>query len=207
MGKSLVVWLRRRKLDNNDIDFDLADRVLNGDTSAFEQLYIKYQTSISKWIYRMVKNEQDVADIRQDVMEKTWKFLSRKRLKRKTAFVGWLCTVTRNATIDWLKKHRRKIKSGDEQVKITQLSVEEDMHLFDSLHHVIMNPARQAETDELMGIVRDCMDELPQRYREAVQLYYLDEFSYDELAQTKGIPVGTAKSWVHRGTQLQPECL
>jgi len=189
-------------LNNNDNDFDLADRVLNGDTSAFELLYGKYQASISKWIYRIVKNEQDVADIRQEVMIKGWKSLSRKRLKRKTAFRGWLYRVTRNAVIDWLRKTRRKIELADEQVAVTQLSVEEDMSLFDSLHHVATDPLRQVELDELMGIVRDCMDELPQNYQEAVQLYYLDEFNYDELAQAKGIPVGTAKSWVYRGTKL-----
>ena len=189
-------------MNNSDNDFDLADRVLNGDEAAFEQLHYKYQADISKWICRIVRNEQDAADIRQEVMIKLWNALKQKRLKRKTEFRGWLYRVTRNAVIDWLRRNRRIIGLGDEQVEVTSLSIEEDMYLFDGLHNIVTNPLRQAEIDELMGIVRDCMEELPQNYQEAVQLYYLDEFNYDELRQAMGIPDGTAKSWVHRGTKL-----
>jgi RNA polymerase sigma-70 factor (ECF subfamily) len=54
------------------------------------------------------------------------------------------------------------------------------------------------ETSDTPELIRRCVTKLPERYATIVTMYYLDEITYEEIAETLNIPMGTLKTWMHR---------
>ena len=55
--------------------------------------------------------------------------------------------------------------------------------------------------------LHDCLRELEERQREAIRTAFFDGVTYAELAERRGVPLGTAKSWIRRGLARLKECL
>lgn len=55
--------------------------------------------------------------------------------------------------------------------------------------------------------LHDCLDALGDRQRDAIRTAFFDGMTYAELADVKGVPLGTMKSWVRRGLMQLKECI
>ena len=131
---------------------------------------------------------EDIQDILQDAFIKAYRHLH--SYDPSYAFSTWMYQITRNCAIDALRKKR---------TQPTQVSLEdEDMeHLFlaaDEQHaHVL-----QADTAQLKQLIQD----LPLKYREALTLRYLEERTYEEMVDILKKPKGTIASLVNRARAL-----
>src|SRR5947208_15937647 len=99
-------------LVNQDPDAGLVERYLSGDTTAFDELMIRYERQIYRVCYRFVENREDAMDLAQAVFIKAFEHLGsfRRESSRKT----WLYRIAMNHCINHVKKHSQAFVEAPE---------------------------------------------------------------------------------------------
>ncbi len=175
-------------MDFNDNDIIAA--VLAGNKSEFEKIVIKYQKPIVNFIYKMTNNYQTSLDLSQDVFIKTYESL--ERFDSKYKFSTWLYRIASNHTIDFFRKK-----------KITALSIDKPVQMEDGEMEMQIQSSSLTPDDELRGrelgvALDEALSQLNIEYKELIIMRHVNGLSYNEIADTKGIPLGTVKTRIFR---------
>jgi RNA polymerase sigma-70 factor (ECF subfamily) len=169
-------------------DNALVLRCQHGDTAAFEPLVNRYRGKIYAMIVNMIGNDADAWDLSQEVFLKAWRALP--KFEARCAFYTWIYRITHNVVYDWMRK--RKIEASQE---------------FDD-SEAPLNPAAGAATvpqgqqrpdegmanRELGQAIREALTKLSPEHRSIILLKEVDGLSYQEIAETQEITIGTVMS-------------
>ncbi len=163
------------------------------DTLAFEEEALSHLDRLYAAALRMTRNPADAEDIVQEAYAKA--FASRHTFTPGTNLRAWLYRILTNTYINAYRKAQRSPQtSGDEDVT--------DWHLAQAASHDATG-LRSAEMEalDLMpdSVVVEAIEQLPEKYREAVLLSDVEGFSYKEIAEIMGTPIGTVMSRLNRG--------
>lgn len=176
-------------------DAQIVDRVLGGDSAAFELLILKYQSQVFYAAMNIVKNREYAEDISQDAFLKAYEKLD--TLQDKDHFYPWLKRITVNLALNHYDRGKRivDIESEDSEVSyfdtITSGETPEDFLI----------------KEELKKYVRMFVDGLPERLRTVVMLREVEDMSYEEIADMLNIPLGTVRSRLFNARQIIKERL
>ncbi len=151
-----------------------------GDRDAYGELFRQYNARLLYYLRRLLP----VATEAEDTLQEVWVTVVRKlpSLEQPEAFKGWIYRVARNRALSRLRRSRREIA-------IDQVEAEVDGNL-DS-----------AATDERAllrlfeaQLVHRGLEELSPSHREVLTLRFVDELTYDEIAEIVGRSIGTVRS-------------
>ena len=165
---------------------DVIQRVLAGDTDAFELLVRAHEKLVYNLALRMLHNEQDALDASQEAFFRAYRGLSSFRGDSK--FSVWLYRLTSNVCLDMLRRQGRT-----ETVSLTPEEGEER-----SLPDDRFDPERELEKKELRRAVREGLQSLDPAFREALVLREINGLSYEEIGQVMDLEPGTVKSRIFR---------
>jgi RNA polymerase sigma-70 factor, ECF subfamily len=149
---------------------------------------------------RMTRNRADAEDLLQETYLKA--FRAYARFEEGTNLRAWLFRILTNTYISTYRKRQRAPQETDvEDV--------EDLYLFRRL--AASGLSRSAEDAALERLtapeVLEALDELPEQFRLAVVLSDVEQFSYKEIAEITGVPIGTVMSRIHRGRKALQRAL
>jgi RNA polymerase sigma-70 factor (ECF subfamily) len=164
--------------------------VLGGQQHRFEELVTRYQSQIVNYVCRMLGNYEDAVDLSQDVFLKAYSALG--SYKPQYPFPAWLFRIARNAAIDEIRKRRLVTVSLDAPVELEDGSVGREVE------SPGLDPEDAYLGAELADRVSAAIDELPDKYREAIILRHAADLSYDEIAEALELPLGTVKTRIFR---------
>jgi RNA polymerase sigma-70 factor (ECF subfamily) len=171
----------------------LVTRAQQGDRGAFGELVCIHYPGVVQVVYHLCGNVQVAQDAAQETFLRAWQHLPEYR--PQGALRSWLYRIAANAALDML---RRDAKLSPEDVS--------DLHLADG------QPGPEATTlaGERVALVRQAVNELPPASRAVLVLREYQGLSYQEIAATLDIPVGTVMSRLNyaRGllrTTLEPQ--
>lgn len=169
---------------------EIVTRILKGDTRAFELLVKQYERLVFHVIHRLIREQQDVEDICQEVFIKVHKGLFRFNFESKLS--TWIAQVTYFTAINYLKKYNngRTANYPDD---------------IENYHFTNDNPEQLLTKKEVANYVEELILQLPEVYRTVITLYHLNEFSIEEIGEITGIPEGTIKSYLFRARKLLKE--
>jgi len=179
----------------------------------FEQLFQRSYHRAYNAAYRMMGNASDAEDLTQEAFVRVW--ASFDRYDRSRPFEGWLFRILSNLAIDRWRRHsgaticsleaegtgartygpRRASASPRDGRNATLLACLAD-------ERPSSMPEQSYLRAETGRRVRRALSALPGDYRKAVVLADVQGYSYEEIAQHVGCPVGTIRSRLHRGRQL-----
>lgn len=171
---------KRREGNGIDPAAELIDQVLEGDDSAFEQLYNFTIRKVYRTLYFLCGPERgDVEDIVQNVYLELYRCLP--NYDRKSSFTAWLSGIT----LRQQKAYKRQ--KWKEQRRRERL-------YSDRMTGRIGGADRtSAPADE----VREQLDQLSNKLRQVIVLHYLVDLTQQEVADLLGIPIGTVKSRIN----------
>ncbi|MFQ5682792.1 MAG: sigma-70 family RNA polymerase sigma factor [Candidatus Binatia bacterium] len=168
-----------------DPDWELVEKSRRGDPLAFDGLVIKYRNRIMGIATRIVGNRVEAEDLAQDVFVKVYHSL--KGFQGKARFSTWLYRITANSCLN----HRRRRKR-ENQISV---SVENPGPTIPS---EARNPHTLLEEKELKVLLEKAIQALPQEQRMVLILRDIEGLSYEEIAVSLGVELGTVRSRLHR---------
>ena len=165
----------------------LIKKIAAGEKEFFGELVLKHQDFIFNVVKNYVRFEEEARDITQEVFLKAYENIEKFRGDSK--FSSWLYRIAYNLSINWSER-----KQGRE----TQLDY--------GFAETIPEPA--SVTDELfdkelvISRITEVIEEMPLKYKVVIKLYYFEEKSYQEIADTLDIPMNTVKVQILRAREM-----
>lgn len=155
----------------------------------FKQLWQEYEDRLRQFLLSRVKNPADVDDLLQEILLKTYQHLN--TIQEPEKLLSWLFQIARNTLIDYYRKSGVET-SHQEIVKRAMLTDSE--------------PEQYQEVRrELTNCIRPFLHQLPDKYREALEMVDLQGASQKELALKLGLSHSAVKSRVQRGRSMLKE--
>jgi RNA polymerase sigma-70 factor (ECF subfamily) len=163
-------------------DTQLILAVLQGDLSSFETIVKRYQESIWRHTFRILKDPMASDDATQETFIRAFKHL--KDFKQKKSLKPWLYKIATNFCLDYLRKNSR-LNSLESQMPFLPSG---EPPLIEKLIH-----------KEAIARLREALNKLPAIYFEPLNGYYFADLSYQALAQNLDLPINTLKTRIRRG--------
>ncbi len=162
----------------------------------FEALLLPLIDKAYNAALRLTRNAADAEDLVQDAV-----LLARRGFGSFTIgtnFGAWFFRILHNAFISRYRQDRRR---G------TSVELEDTPELYLFMKSASLNLGDEDPATALMdridgATISDALARLPDEYRSAATLYFIDDMAYDDIARTLEIPVGTVRSRLHRGRRL-----
>ncbi|CAM2067851.1 Sigma-70 family RNA polymerase sigma factor [Sulfidibacter corallicola] len=174
-------------------DEALVEKIKEGNVELFEVIVSRYQRKLVNYIYRMINNYEAAMELCQEVFIKVYSSLDKYNPEYK--FTTWIHRISSNATIDWMRKKKLDTFSID-------ASGEDSPSLSQQLPAKGLSPLQNLEMSQLQGRIEAAIDELPFIYKQLIVLRHINELSYDEIAKTVDLPLGTVKNRIFRGREM-----
>lgn len=168
----------------------LIERVLGGDTDAFEPLVTENQSRVYHLALKMMSDPEDAYDVSQEAFLKA--FTSLKSFKGESSFSSWLYRITANLCLDQLRS-RKKQKTAA-LVYLDDEEAEQELQLPD----LRFEPEAETERRELRRAIDRALEKLPAQSRSILLLREASGLSYSEIGETLGLEEGTVKSRLFR---------
>ena len=174
-------------------DEELVAAILDGETTLYTDLVQRYQGRLVNYLNRFLGNVDESQELSQEVFLKVYRALDRYNPRYR--FSTWLFRVAKNAAIDLLRKRRLKLvpmqRFGfDGETREREFPSEE------------RDPYRVLRNLERRDAIGAAIDGLRDEYRELIQLRHFAEMTYEEIAEFKGMPLGTVKNKLFRGRRM-----
>lgn len=170
-------------------DLDLIRRARRRDKPAFGELVSRYQQRIWKLIYRMTKDRDAAWDLAQDTFVKA--YFNLETFNERYSFYPWLSTIAVNLALNYIKREKREVQFA---------TAEEKEDLIDS-RPAKSNPLAELIDREMVTYLKKEIERLPTEFKTVLILRMYEDFSYEEIARTLGISVGTVMSRLYRARQ------
>ncbi|MBI4543396.1 MAG: sigma-70 family RNA polymerase sigma factor [Gemmatimonadetes bacterium] len=165
-----------------------------GREAAYRELLRRYERPVFSLIYRMVRNRALAEDLAQDTFVKVLNALDSYRPDHK--FSSWIFKIANNAAIDQLRRREIQTLSLDgapdartpHELGATALQARDRSE----------SPLAELEARELGSAIERAIGRLRPEYRACILLRHVEGRSYEEIAETLDLPLGTVKTYIHR---------
>ena len=176
------------------ISFDdraLTQMVVEGDSRAFDTLFTRHRDKIYALLVKRSNNSDDVEDLLQETFMKA--FVNINRYNPRYDFGAWICTIAKNSFVDFNRSRQTKALDPKQNLPL-------DGHFSTSQSSIptpetpeesIIHAQQRAQIDRYISL-------LPENYRLLFQLRFLDEYSYEEIAEKLNMKLGTVKTQIFR---------
>ena len=162
-------------------DSQLVELASEGDQQAFEYLFTRYREALTRLFEQRLGDKATADDLLQETFIKVYLHLG--DYSRNYTFGQWIYTIARNTLVDYLRRRSNDL-SIDERFRAPQAttpSPEESVIINQSRNHFY-----------------SAINELSAEYREIIEMRFLEEYSYEEIAEKLGCPINTVKTRIRR---------
>lgn len=166
-------------------DAELIEEYHKGNDAALEKLINRYISPIFNFVSVYIHDKQSAEDITQEVFVKMWRHL--KRFDVNKNFKTWLYTIAKRTAWDFLRKY-----------KIMPSSLTEEVHL-EQMQDTATSPSEKMKVADRQKLVQLALEKLPILYQEVLNLYYIEDLNFREIAEVLNESINTVKSRHRRG--------
>lgn len=165
-------------------DKELMERFLRGEVEGFNLLVKNYKVRLFSLLYRLVGNKEEAEDILQETFLRVYR--QKESYDFNYSFSTWIYTIALNLCRN-LYKRKKKIRF---------------LGMDSLVNHPDPNSENHGNRNRLSLILEGAISSLPFKYRTVFLLRDIDQLSYEEVASTLSLPLGTVKSRVNRARRI-----
>jgi RNA polymerase sigma factor (sigma-70 family) len=165
---------------------ELVREAQSGERDALISLLREIEPHVYRTAYYMLNNEQDALDVSQEALIRIYTKIN--SYEEKAQFKTWVQRIVTNICIDKFRKVKPTVSVDEHEMTFSaETNVEEE---------VISTYIAQD--------IKEAIEKLPEHHRTVVVLRYVEDFSYNEIAESLDLPINTVKSYLFRARkQLQ----
>lgn len=182
--------------------YKLVKASVEGDEEAFGKLIRSYEKYIAHIAFTTLKNEQDAEDAIQDAVLAMYRNIG--SLKNIDSFNTWMHKTVYNSCLAVLKKKKATGYLIDEEGK--DLFVEGEKGNFVE-SRTELNPHQETEKREKEVLLKEKIENLPEKYQLPLMLFYYEGLSYKEIADVLGVNIQSVSNWIHRAKSKLKESI
>ena len=175
-------------------DADVVRLAQEGRETAFRELVRRYERPVFSLVFRMVRDRETAEDLAQDAFIKVLNHIDKYSPEFK--FSSWLFKIANNVAIDWMRRKRLDTVSMNGSPHATT-AAEVEATTFD-LAAQQESALDEMEARELGTEIERAIAHLRPEYRACIMLRHVEGRSYEEIATTLDLPLGTVKTYIHR---------
>jgi RNA polymerase sigma-70 factor (ECF subfamily) len=186
----------------NLTDNELMMLAKDGSEEAFAIIIDRHKSGVTGLIFRMLGNYEDAVDLAQESFVRV--FLAINRYKSSHAFSTYLYRIASNLAISELRKRKRRrvisltwVRSGGDSMEEFEIPIAST----DS------GPEMDVVEEERRIAIEKAVMSLPEKYRAPIILRDINDLSYEQVAESLGLGIGTTKSRISRGRAVLREKL
>ncbi len=184
-------------------DADVVALAQRGREDAYRELVRRYERPVFSLVFRMVRDTATAEDLAQDAFIKVLGNLDKYRSEFK--FSSWLFKIANNVAIDHLRRRQLDTISMDGSPH-AQTAADMEATSFD-VGSEDESPLEALESKELGSSIERAIAALRPEYRSCIMLRHVEGRSYEEIAATLDLPLGTVKTYIHRARHQLRESL
>jgi len=148
---------------------------------AFALLLPRYRDKVFRLTFSMLRDRSQAEDTTQDVFLRIWRALP--GYAGQSSLSTWIYAISKNACLSEFRKRRPHVSIDDDTEE----------------YRPELAALSTSDADDSATVsVGQLLDQLPERYRQAVTLFYMEDKSYEQTAASLGLPLGTVKALLHR---------
>jgi RNA polymerase sigma-70 factor (ECF subfamily) len=179
-------------------DRELVRRVNAGDEAAFNEIVERYRTKIFGLTLGLLHNQGDAEEITQDTFIRAYRGLA--RFRGDASLATWLYRIAMNLARNrywyFFRRRRHATLSLD-----CPMGDDSTATFADQLASEAHDPAQETAADEFSNLIATCMARLDAAHREILTMRNALHLSYEEIAASLGLNVGTVKSRIARARE------
>lgn len=168
------------------------------DVDLFARLLAAHQDKLYRVAYRMAGHHEDAQDLLQDALLEAYR--SFKKFQRGTYFDKWLYRIMTNTFID-RQRHKKRVGRID-SLDVPPVGMEDGEVSAREIPDLSNEPSRRVLQGEFGEPVQIALDRLKPDFRMVLILSDVEEFSYEEISEMLGVPIGTVRSRLHRARDM-----
>lgn len=165
-----------------------------GSEEAFAQVVRRYSPALVNLAARMVRDRDEAEDVAQETLVKAFEAID--RYDPVFPFRVWLFRIAYNTAVDHIRRRRADTVSLDAPRRAGDAEIE-----WEPPDRESPRPDEAAAARDRSRVLDRAVAQLPPALRAAIVLRHVEELSYEEIARTLGVPLGTVKIRIHRGRE------
>lgn len=174
-----------------DLDLQIIEMVRSGNSRAFSVLVDRHKDQAMTLAVRLVGERGEAEELVQDAFVNAYRNLEQFRGDAK--FSTWFYRILYNLCMTRVTRRKAKPESLDDgEENLLRTLVNEDE----------ISIQERMEQQEIHRLVSSEVGNLPEKLRTAILLFYVQEMSYEEVSAVMNVPLGSVKTYLHRGRHL-----
>ena len=159
-----------------------------GDLVAFDVVVARYKEQLINYVYTFVGDKSDAEDLVQDTFVKIYRF--KQSYKNIAKFSTWIYTVAGNLAKSELRKRKRQqlypissLSNGEKEFEAVETRINSD---------------DMTDSSVKKDLIKKAIKTLPKHYQDVIRMREIDNLSYEEIAESTHLPIGTVRSRINR---------
>ena len=185
-----------------DLDAQLMLRFKDGDTEAFDRLFVKHTRGIVNFAYRFVRNREVAEELAQEVFLKVYENAAGYRVQAR--FTSWLYKIATNVCLNEIRKPQFRVRHQSMHASLSDDGNDEDRKIE---FGTAAAPDKIFEQKDLSRIIERALSQIQEKQRIAFILNKYQELSYSEVADVLDSSEKAVKSLIHRAKEALAERL
>lgn len=171
-------------------DAVLIKQALSGNRDCYRPLVDKYQKSVYHLACSIIHHSTEAQDITQETFLTAYKNI--RKLKDPAKFGSWLYGITRNLCMEALRKRKKEPEYLDPPSLL-------------KLDAIVEDKVTELTGSDITDMLIVKLENLPDKYQSLLRLKYLQDYSYQEIAEMMDIPTDLVRSRLFEGRKLLRE--
>ena len=169
----------------------LIEKAQRGDRGALNELIRKHQDRAYQYAFRLTRNPDVAADVVADAFVRINNAL--KNFKGNAAFTTWLYRIITNCYLD-----QRKREKGKGNLSLDSGFQQDEEDVTREIEDPGRTPDELVERNQREALLHKALAQLPEFQKSMIVMYHAEQLSYEEIAESLDLPIGTVKSRLNR---------
>jgi RNA polymerase sigma-70 factor, ECF subfamily len=167
----------------NISDEGLVVKIRKENKELYSEIVNRYEVKLMRYANYLIYNQEKAADVVQESFIKAYVNLNGFNAKKK--FSSWIYRIVHNEAMNAIKKHNKESPISESMDWASDIDLEDEF-----------------DKKQIQKMAQKCLNEMPIKYSEPLELFFIEDYSYEDISDILRLPMGTVAIRINRAKAL-----